>query len=131
MSDINDMEKSFLEAKEYEETSLKVIVDLQKKVKSLESENNHLKEMLSHNFPIIDINTDNLTLGVSNEQLICETQINNLKQAAVIRDLTLEETRKFQTFVEVLEKIKKKNDSNDITVRKMSNDELLRLATNE
>jgi hypothetical protein len=129
--DLNKMEQTFIEAKEYEQASLKVIVDLQRKLKDAQTENEHLKLMLSKNVPMLDMDTTDLTLGISNEQLICETQISNLKMAAMVRDLTLEETRKFQTFVDVLEKIKKKNDNVDITIRKMSDDELLKLVSNE
>ena len=63
--------------------------------------------MLEGNLPSLTFETD-ISLGVSNEQLICETQILLLKDAAVTRSLTMEESKKFQIFTDILEKIKSK-----------------------
>lgn len=131
IKDITNLEQDFLEAKEYSEAQFQVILDLQEKIVRLESENKHLKLLVEQNVPLLELNSSDLSLGISNERLICETQINNLKMAATVRDLTLEETRKFETFVNILEKLKKKPDGNDITVRKMSDEELLKLVNNE
>jgi len=123
MKDVNDLEKSFNELQSYSDSQFKSIVELKKQIKKLEEENGSLKSMLENNLPSLAMDM----LGVSNEQLICETQITILKDKAVTRELTFEEAKKFAIFSEVLENIKKNTKSSDISVQKMSDDELLKL----
>jgi hypothetical protein len=79
--------------------------------------------MLENNLPSLAVDM----LGVSNEQLICETQITILKDKAVTRELTFEEAKKFAIFTEVLENLRKNTKSTDINVQKMSDEDLLKL----
>jgi len=123
MKDVNDLEKSFNELQSYSDSQFKSIVELKKQIKKLEEENGSLKTMLESNLPSLSVDM----FGISNEQLICETQITILKDKAVTRELTFEEAKKFAIFSEVLENIKKNSKSSDINVQKMSDDELLKL----
>ena len=79
--------------------------------------------MLENNLPSLTLDG----LGVSNEQLICETQITILKDKAITRELTFEEAKKFAIFTEVLENIRKASKGSDINVQKLSDEELLKL----
>ena len=85
--------------------------------------------MLEGNLPAIGINIPELNnLGISNEQLICEAQITLLKERAISRELTLEEAKKFQIYTAVLSQIREsKEDMPNISVQKLSDDELLKL----
>jgi hypothetical protein len=123
MKDVADLEKSFNELQSYSDSQFKSILELKKQAKKLEEENKSLKSMLENNLPSLAVDM----LGVSNEQLICETQITILKDKAVTRELTFEEAKKFAIFSEVLENLKKNMKSSDISVQKMSDDELLKL----
>jgi len=123
MKDVADLEKSFNELQSYSDSQFKSILELKKQIKKLEEENKSLKSMLENNLPSLAVDM----LGVSNEQLICETQITILKDKAVTRELTFEEAKKFAIFSEVLENLKKNAKSSDINVQKMSDDELLKL----
>lgn len=132
MSDIKDIDglkNDFLEMKEYSDSQFKVIVDLQKKNHALQEEIKSLKLLLEGNLPSLEIKSD-ISLGLSNEQLICETQIFFLKQQAINRELTSEEARKFQIFVDTLEKIKKNPGHKDSGLEKLSEDDLLKLVVN-
>lgn len=101
--DIGDLQKQF------EESSIKVIADLQKKCQKLEEENKHLQKMLEGTVPIIQNNF--VDIGIPNERIICETQIALLKNKAIgSEELTMEEARKLQIYVDVLEKIKPMKD---------------------
>ncbi|MFO0203205.1 MAG: hypothetical protein ACK528_08765, partial [Alphaproteobacteria bacterium] len=62
-----------------------------------------------------------------NEQLICETQITILKDKAITRELTFEEAKKFAIFTEVLDSLKKSTQSSDVSVQKLSDEDLLKL----
>jgi glucose-6-phosphate-specific signal transduction histidine kinase len=123
MKDVNDLEKSFNELQSYSDSQFKSILELKKQLKKTEEENKSLKSMLENNLPSLAVDM----LGVSNEQLICETQITILKDKAVTRELTFEEAKKFAIFTEVLENLRKNTKSTDINVQKMSDEDLLKL----
>lgn len=123
MQDIQDLEKQFSELQNYSDNQFKSIVELKKQVKRLEEENASLKKMMETNLPTLSFDG----LGVSNEQLVCETQITILKDKAITRELTYEEAKKFAIFTEVLESLKKSSKNSDINVQKLSDEELLKL----
>lgn len=121
MTSIDDLEKDFNEA------SFKVILDLQKKNEKLQEENKSLKLLLEGTVPIIQNTITDI--GVSNERIVCETQLAILKNSAIQRELTLEEARKLQIYVDTLEKIKEKKD--DGIKADISDEQLLQLVKNE
>lgn len=123
MANINDLEKSFNDLQSYSDNQFKTIQELKKQIKKLEEENKSMKSMLESNLPALTFDG----LGISNEQLVCETQITILKDKAITRELTFEEAKKFAIFTEVLENIKKASKNNDISVQKLSDEELLKL----
>lgn len=134
MSEIKDISvlesESLKEIKNYSDSQFKVIVDLQKKISKLESENQSLKLMLEQNTPNL-ISVGDLGFGISNEQIICETQIVILKDAAVTRPLTMEEVRKLEVLTKVLDQVKKKDpDFESLNARNMTTEELISIAQN-
>lgn len=122
---ISEMGDSFKDLQNFSDIQYKTIKDLQIKISELTLENKHLQELLSANVPHLGF--ENGTLGISNEQLICETQIHLLKEQAMTRQLNADETKRFATFVDVLTKIKSKNEDEDITIKQMKTDNLLQL----
>lgn len=128
---IADMDRDFQELQKFADTQYSTIEQLQEEIINLKEQNASLLIMLEQNLPNADALAKGILSHISNEQLICETQIHNLKTYSVTRDLTLEETRKFQIFSEVLKNIKKNApDESLITVRKMSSEDLLKLVEN-
>lgn len=129
MKDVNDLEKSFTELQEYSDNQFRTIVELKKQIETQKQEIKSLKSMLEGNLPQLGINIPELnSLGISNEQLICEAQITLLKERAVSRELTLEEAKKFQIYTTVLSDLKQnKEDMPNVSVQKLSDDELLKL----
>lgn len=125
--DISQLETEFTEMKSYSDAQFTTIVDLQKKISKLESENKSLKIMLEGNLPGLGFNAPDLTLGISKEQLICEVQIEFLKNIAIVRELSLEETRKFAMFEEILDKIRKDPTKRDSNVEALDDNTLLKL----
>lgn len=89
--------KSQIELKDYCDSQFKLIGDLNRKVARLEEENSHLKSLLVQNVPIIA--KDSL---VSDEQAICELQLDRLKRVALERELSLEETKKMDLLIKNL-----------------------------
>jgi hypothetical protein len=123
MKDIADLEKSFNDLQSYSDSQFKSIVELKKQIKRLEEENASLKKMMETNLPTLSFDG----LGISNEQLICETQITILKDKSITRELTFEEAKKFAIFTEVLDNLKKNSKSSDINVQKISDEDLLKM----
>ena len=123
MKDVADLEKSFNELQNYSDSQFKSIVELKKQISKLQEENKSLKAMLENNLPTLSFEG----LGISNEQLICETQLTILKDKAITRELTFEEAKKFAIFTEVLEKIRLSTKTSDVNVQKLSDDDLLKL----
>lgn len=123
---VEDLEKDFLDLKEESTAQFSVIVDLQKKIKKLEDDKKHLELLLEGTVPDLSCKIDN-NLGIKNERLICETQIFLLKKKAVSGiELTLEEARKLQIYVDVLEKINPNGD-NGLDIDNITTEELLKL----
>lgn len=104
-----------------------IIAKLQEKVKTLESENKSLQVMLEGTVPLIQNSV--VDIGLSNERIICETQIALLKHRALKQELTLEESRKLQIYVDILEKLKDRKD--DGVTADISEEQLLQLVKNE
>lgn len=70
-------------------------------------------------------------IGITNEQLICESQIYILKERAMQKELNADEVRRFSILFEVLEKIKKSTENvQDIGIQQMSTEEILKLVSN-
>ncbi len=126
--DIKDLNDSFNDLQTYSDAQFRTIVELRKEIDKLKSENESLRTMLEGNLPNIDLHVTDLGIGVSNEQLICETQILLLKNDAMIRPLTMEEARKLEIFTTVLDRVKRgSKDTVDIEVNKLSNNDLLQI----
>lgn len=128
VQDIADLDRDFIELQKYSDAQYGQIEKLQEEILGLKEQNASLIIMLEQNLPNAELLAKGIIATASNEQLICETQLHNLKDYAVTRDLTLEEARKFQIFTEVLKHIKKnQTDDSVIAVRKMSSEELMKL----
>lgn len=123
--DIKEIEENFNDLQKYSDTQFHTIADLNKQIAALKTENVSLQKMMEGNLPALEFNNGHL--GISNEQLICETQICLLKNKALLQELNSEETRKFATFVDVLEKIRKSGKDEDMSVKKLSDADILKL----
>jgi len=126
MKTIEDLEKSFVDLQEVNDSQFRTIIDLKKQIDALKAENQALKAQQSsgsNNFVAVQGNNE-----ISDEHLICITQLELLKNNAVTRELTFEEAKKVQIFTDVLEKIKKNNKAaNEFSAEKLPVEDLLRL----
>lgn len=126
MDDINSIESSFKDLQAYSDEQFHLINKLQAEIEKLKSENKSLQTMLAGNLPSLEFATPNI--GISNEQLICETQISLLKERALQKELNADESRRFAIFFEILEKIKKSAvNVDDVKVNAMPTEDLLKL----
>jgi hypothetical protein len=127
--DINELEKSFTSLQEVNDGQFRTIVDLKKQLEAVKTENQALKKQLSEQTGAVN-NISPVQNGnnISDEHLICITQLELLKNNAVTRELTFEETKKVQIFTDILDKIKKNNSTADqFSAEKLPVEDLLRL----
>lgn len=125
--DINDLQENFESLQLYSDKQFQEIVDLKRQIETARSENESLKKMLEGNVANMNLQVSNLGIGVSNEQLICETQIAIFKTRALTQELTMEEARKLEIYYKILAQIKDKNkDAEDVNAS-ISEADLLKL----
>jgi hypothetical protein len=103
------------------------------RIKELETEVAHLKDLLTNAVPIVNLGTvENKleTLEISNAQLICENQIARLKDRAMQTELTLEDSKKLDIYIKNLKILTEKKDSKTIntTARDIPEETLLTIA---
>ena len=88
------------------EAQQKTILGLTKKVKQLEEERDHLKGLLETTAPILP-NPSSSVLPTekfltSDQEAICRMQLTKLRDVALERELTLEETKKVEIFSKII-----------------------------
>jgi len=129
MNDINSLEESFKDLQTYSDNQFHLVEKLQKEIEKLKGENASLKVMLESNLPSLEFTPNGI--GISNEQMICETQIAILKDRAMQKELSTDEVRRFAQLFEVLEKIKLSTENvEDVIIKQTSTEDLLQLVVN-
>ena len=94
---------------QFAEAQSTTILQLSKKIQTLESKLKHSEELLKSTVP----NINSLPPGVEkiaedDAEYICLVEIAKLKTSTLTRELTLEENRKFDTYYKILNNIKSK-----------------------
>lgn len=121
--------KEYAELKSYAEAQHKTIVNLTKKNKGLEDEVNHLKKLLESSTPLVAPNNKFERLILTDEEAISVTQLEKLRDISLMRELTLEEAKRFEIFYKVLNSVRSKPKTIDATAKELGNDELLALVS--
>lgn len=89
----------------------KTIVQISKRITSLEEENSHLKKLLEGSVQLIKSEEDekyNSLISKCDEETIAKIQLNKLKEKAFSHELTLEESRKVDIYSKILLSLKEK-----------------------
>ena len=128
--DIKELQENFESLQAYSDSQFNTIVDLKRQLETAKAENESLKKMLEGNVANMQLHVSNLGVGVSNEQLICETQIAILKTRAITQELTMEEARKLEIYYKILAAIKEKNKEAEDVTASISEADLLKLVNN-
>lgn len=110
------------ELKEYCERQYKEIVHLLSLNKKLEEEVNHLKTLLVNGTQIIQA-----PQIISNEEFICIKQIEELKKISDAMVLTLEDSKKLDTYVKVLRLIRAKSSEVKDILKNVNTEDLLKV----
>lgn len=106
MKSMFDETKELSDLKAFSEAQQKTIVQITKKMKQLEEERDHLKTLLESTAPIIQTHQNNSVIAekflTSDQEAICRTQLMRLREIALEREMTLEETKKVEIFSKIL-----------------------------
>lgn len=92
----NKMKTDLLEAEHKFLKMSEVCDNLIKQLEAKEEEISHLKSLLAHTVPIVG---EVQVVPISDEEMIADIQLRKLRDNAKIRELTLDETRKFDLLV--------------------------------
>ena len=125
--------KDFAELQAFAQAQSKSIIELSRRVKERDEEIIHLKKLLEGSVPLIkEKNSNNVTTLASNDQeYICRTEINKLRDISIERELTLEEVKKFDIFCKTLKDLSNQPKTIEIQARTFSNEELLAIISDE
>lgn len=99
----------------------KLILDLTRKITLLESEKEHLKNLLETSIPVFT------TIEISDEEQIAREQLRRLNHISKDRELTLEESKRVDIFSKILISLKEKKDDIPTSAKHLSDNELLQL----
>lgn len=140
--------KTEAELRAFATAQFKTITELSKKINNLEEENIHLKKLLADSTPVIgDGDRESVPSrrvvpmlhgitggGVQNpqfasddEEQIAVMELRRLRDIAIERSLTLEETKKAEVFFKMMQQIKNQPKTIVVETKKMSTEELLAL----
>lgn len=104
------------------------LLQMGKKLKKLEEERDHLKELLESSVPILK-DDSKPPLGEkflsSSEESICVMQLEKLRDISSARELTLEEARRVEIFSKVLSASRNSPKVIELKTKHMSNEQLL------
>ena len=112
------------ELKKYSNAQYSTIQKLVKRISILEKENQELKQggQNSENQSILSIDAPK---GVSDEEVVCILELNKLKNLSLVKELTLEECRKVETYVRTLSVIRQRTGDKTGLMKDMSDKDLL------
>ncbi len=102
-------------------------IEVSKKVKNLEDENENLKKKIEK----LKLEQTKSTISsleaseTSHSEIICLSQIELLKKRTEERELTYEESKKFEIYTKIYQQIRTAKKTNNEELEKLSNDELL------
>lgn len=98
--------KSYSELQMYCDQQFITLQKAAEKIKALETDNSHLKELLSSTTTLIAPSNEVQKIILTPEEALCLSQINILEERGRDKELTLEETKKLDLFIKNLHMIR-------------------------
>lgn len=121
ITEIADKFKDDLISKETFDAQTAVLITLNKKLKHIEDENEHLKKLLKSSNPII-VSMDEAGLD---EELISRSELRKLRQISQERELTMEETKKVEIYSKIMANIANKPKTIEVYAKNLKSEELM------
>jgi len=125
-----DLEKQ-AELKAYSEAQHRTILELNRRLNTLEKENIELKQGLKQIDKQIISNTpaatDGINKDITDERAICEMQLSILRDRSLEGELSLEESKKVEIFAKLLLQLRNPDKKMEDATKKLDSRELLKL----
>lgn len=139
---IDKMSEKFTSAEElkaYSDAQYKTILNQSKEISKLKAENNKLRDEVERLAKEVSVSSAQLALNpatksqfdTSDEETICVVQLAMLKQISLSRELTSDETKRFEIFTKTLKLIRGQTTEKEEPTKRLSNEELLALMAEE
>lgn len=124
--------KDFSQLQEFAQAQQTTIVQLSKKLEKLEQEKDHYKKLAESPVKVVPPGQV-IPKGTSDEdsEQICNMEIAKLRGVSTMRELTLEESRKLDTYFRILQQIKASKKSTEREVDKLGEEELLKIVESQ
>lgn len=126
-----DKLKEYSELKLYSDAQTKTITELSKKLKVKDDEVIHLKKLLESSVPLIREKKDLTKFESNDQEYICRTEINKLRDLSMERELTLEECKKLDIYSKILKELANAPKTIEVKSRQLSEIELLSIVGSE
>lgn len=97
-----------------------VMITLNRKLKLIQEENEHLKKLLKNTNPII-VSMDEAGLD---EELISRSELRKLRQLSQDRELNMEETKKVEIYSKILMNLSNRPKVIEVSARNLKTEEL-------
>jgi len=127
------------ELKAYSDAQYKTILNQSKEISKLKAENNKLRDDVERMAKEITVSNAQKSLNpnsssqfdTSDEETICVVQLAMLKSISLNRELTSDETKRFEIFTKTLKLIRGQVGEKEEPTKRLSNEELLALMAEE
>lgn len=127
------------EIRSFAEKQFTQILELSKKIKDLEEEKEHLKELLQKGVPLVapkilltDFNNSESNLIITSDaKVIADIQLKLLKDRAQDKELTLEETKKVEIYSKIISADNIKPSTIKAAAKTLDDKELMKLISND
>ena len=122
----------FAELQAFSTAQNKTILELSKRCKEKDEEIQHLKKLLEGSAPLIKQKTNNpVQLEANDQEYICRTEINKLRDISIERELTLEEVKKLDIFSKILKELSNAPKTIEIQAKTIDTNSLLSIIESE
>lgn len=119
--------QSVAELQAFASAQQRTILELNKKVNALEQENVKLKKTIASTEMEAKKSEDKtINANISDEQAICEMQLNILRDRSIEGELTLEESKKVELFAKLLLQLRNPEKKEESKIKSMNSDDLLK-----
>lgn len=122
--------KDYNKLQAYSNAQTNTIIELSRKLKGAQDEISHLKKLLEGSVPLIkpEGSSNSITSNAGDQEYICRTEINKLRDISRDRELTLEECKKLDIYSKILKDLASNPPKyNESEAKKASTAELLAL----
>lgn len=123
--------KEMSQLQDYAMAQEQTILQISRKLQKLEEERDHLKTLLETSVPIIKTSPEGVQLFAENDtEYICNIEIGKLKQNSIVRELTLEESKRLDTYFKILTQLNSRPNKQEKEVKDLNTSDLLKLVEN-